>query len=106
MAYGYHIKKRNDKKIRQMKPHLVFASLAMAAGMLAPFGVAEAEIVRKDGVNAPAIVQNNNVYDIAPEKINGDFAYNRFEKFVLDSGQIANLNSVMALLWLPSWPIL
>ncbi|MBQ1615355.1 MAG: hypothetical protein II089_12040, partial [Selenomonas sp.] len=77
MAYGYKIKKRHDKKAqvktRNIETRWLLASLAFAAGMLAPFGVGEAEIVRKDGVNAPAIVHNNNVYDIEPEKVIDNF---------------------------------
>ncbi|MBQ7516198.1 MAG: leukotoxin LktA family filamentous adhesin, partial [Schwartzia sp.] len=96
MAYGYSMKKRPSRKdrriARQKEDRRRFASLAIAAGFFAnPFGIGEAatEIVRKD--NTP-IGSTNNVYNIEPEKVvSADFAYNRFEKFALASGDIANL---------------
>ena len=93
MAYGYSIKNRNSKKnrckTRQPDPRWILASLAMAAGIFAaPFGVVEAAIVDKSG---NTINPTDNVYNIDPQKINGDFAYNRFAQFVLEQGYIANL---------------
>ena len=94
MAYGYSIKNRSVKKTRgkarQAEPRWILASLAMAAGIFAaPFGVAEAAIVDKSG---NTINPTDNVYNIDPEKVNGVFAYNRFQQFGLDAGYIANLN--------------
>ena len=94
MAYGHTIKKRNSKKnraaTRQLEPRVVLASLAMAAGIFAyPFGIAEAEIVNKNG---QTISPDGNVYNITPEGTNSGLAYNRFQQFALDSGYIANLH--------------
>ena len=94
MAYVYTIKKRNEKKARiktkKMETRWLLTSLAMAAGMLAyPFGIGEAEIVQKDGTT---IAPSGNVYNIDPEGVSNEFAYNRFQKFALDEGYIANLN--------------
>ncbi|MBR1760497.1 MAG: leukotoxin LktA family filamentous adhesin, partial [Schwartzia sp.] len=96
MAYGYSIKNRNNKKsrtkTRQMEPRLVLASLAMAAGIFAyPFGAEASTITPKDASDAAKIQQAGNVYNIDPQKVNGDFAYNRFSAFSLDAGHIANL---------------
>ena len=97
MTYGYSNSKRGRKasrsKTKQLEVRRILASLTMAAGLLAyPFGVGEAatEIVRKDGTG-PAIAPNGNIYNIEPEGISNNFAYNRFEKFNLDQGHIANL---------------
>ncbi|WP_028130604.1 hypothetical protein [Selenomonas sp. AE3005] len=92
MAYGYKIKKRHDKKAkvktRNIEPRWLLASLAFAAGMLAPFGVGEAAIVEKGG---NTINPEGKVYNISPEN-NGDFGYKRFEQFALESGYIAKFN--------------
>ena len=95
MTYGYNSNKRGRKssrsKTKQLEVRKILASLTMAAGILAsPFSVGEAAIVRKDGTE---ISHSNNVYNINPEGKNstGDFAYNRFQQFALDAGQIANL---------------
>ena len=97
MAYVYNSNKRGRKpsrsKTKQLELRRILASLTMAAGILAmPFSVGEAAIVRKEGTG-PAIAPNGNVYNIDPEGKNstGDFAYNRFQQFALDAGQIANL---------------
>ena len=100
MTYGYYGAKRSRKqsKTKTLEVRRILASLAMTAGLLVyPFSVGEAatEIVRKEGVTGPQITHpenNNNVYNIDPEGVSGNFAYNRFEKFNLDSGHIANLN--------------
>ena len=100
MTYGYYGAKgsRKQSKTKTLEVRRILASLAMTAGLLAmPFSVGEAatEIVRKEGVTGPQITHpenNNNVYNIDPEGVSGNFAYNRFEKFNLDSGHIANLN--------------
>ena len=95
MTYGYNSNKRGRKssrsKTKQLEVRRILASLTMAAGILAsPFSVGEAAIVRNDGTE---ISHSNNVYNIDPEGKNstGDFAYNRFQQFALDAGQIANL---------------
>ncbi|MBO5590564.1 MAG: hypothetical protein J5923_04925 [Acidaminococcaceae bacterium] len=100
MTYGYYGAKgsRKQSKTKTLEVRRILASLAMTAGLLVyPFSVGEAatEIVRKEGVTGPQITHpenNNNVYNIDPEGSSGNFAYNRFEKFNLDSGHIANLN--------------
>jgi filamentous hemagglutinin family protein len=95
MTYGYYgntrSRKQSRSKTKQLEVRKILASLTMAAGILAsPFSVGEAAIVRKDGTE---ISHSNNVYNIDPEGKNstGDFAYNRFQQFALDAGQIANL---------------
>ena len=97
MTYGYYGNKKGRKqsrsKTKQLELRRILASLTMAAGILAyPFGVSEAAtaIVRKDGT---VVNHTDNVYNIDPEGKNstGDFAYNRFQQFALDAGQIANL---------------
>ena len=113
MAYGYRIKKEDKEwtfssvhymewtprrgrrksraKLRQREWQRMLLSLTMATGVFAyPYGISEAatEIVKKDG---SSITTTNDIYNISPEKVNGDFAYNRFAKFNLDQGQIANL---------------
>lgn len=93
MAYVYNVTKRNRKKpdvtTREMGPRLFFASLAIAAGIFTyPFDIGEAAIVDKNG---QTINPTGNVYDIAPQKVSGDLAYNRFSEFSLDAGSIANL---------------
>jgi len=93
MAYVYNITKRNSKKsdvtTREMGPRLVFASLAIAAGIFAyPFDIGEAAIVDKNG---QTINPTGNVYNIDPQKVSGDLAYNWFSEFSLDAGSIANL---------------
>ena len=97
MTYGYYGNKKGRKqsrsKTKQLELRRILASLTMAAGILAyPFGVSEAAtaIVRKDGT---VVNHTDNVYNINPEGKNstGDFAYNRFQQFALDAGQIANL---------------
>ena len=89
MTYGY----QSRSKTKQLELRRILASLTMAAGILAyPFGVSEAAtaIVRKDGT---VVNHTDNVYNINPEGKNstGDFAYNRFQQFALDAGQIVNL---------------
>ena len=97
MTYGYYGNKKGRKqsrsKTKQLELRRILASLTMAAGILAyPFGVSEAAtaIVRKDGT---VVNHTDNVYNINPEGKNstGDFAYNRFQQFALDAGQIVNL---------------
>ncbi|SDO87442.1 leukotoxin LktA like protein [Selenomonas ruminantium] len=95
MAYGYNFKKRNSKKAgaaKGMASHhtawRILASLTMAAGMLAPVGVGEAAIVDKSG---NTLTPEGKVYNINPEKVSDNFAYNRFKQFSLDAGYIANL---------------
>ena len=97
MTYGYYSNKRGRKqsrsKTKQLELRRILASLTMAAGILAmPFSVGEAatDIVRKTGTG-PEITPNGNVYNIEPEGVSNNFAYNRFEKFNLDQGHIANL---------------
>ena len=96
MTYGYNNNKGSRKssrsKTKQLEVRRILASLTMAAGILAyPFGTGEAAIVRKDGVTAPAIDQQGNVYSIDPEGSSNNFAYNRFKEFDLAQNQIANL---------------
>ena len=97
MAYGYNSNKRGRKqshsKTKQLEVRRILASLAMAAGIFAyPFGVGEATtITPKDASDASKITQTGNVYNIDPQKVNTDFAYNRFSAFSLDAGHIANL---------------
>ena len=63
--------------------------LTLAVGFMAyPYGLGETAIVRH---NDTQINPANNVYKIEPEKVSGEFAYNRFKEFNLDSGYIANL---------------
>ena len=99
MTYGYYSNKRGRKssrsKTKQLEVRRILASLAMAAGIFAyPFGIGEAAdpaIIRKG--ETEAIRPSNNVYNIDPEgkSADGKFAYNRFQQFALDVGQIANL---------------
>ena len=77
MTYGYSNSKRGRKasrsKTKQLEVRRILASLTMAAGLLAyPFGVGEAAIVDKSG---NTISPDGKVYNIDPEKVNGDFAY-------------------------------
>ena len=68
--------------------------LTLAVGFMAyPYGLGEAatEIVPKNSADTSKITQSGNVYRISPQADNGSFAYNRFEKFNLGSGDIANL---------------
>ena len=94
MAYGYSSKKLSNKKSRaknqQMEPHLLLASLVMAAGIFAyPFDIGEAAIVRENGEVLDSIGQ---VHNIQPEQVvSNAFAYNRFKEFDLNQGHIANL---------------
>ena len=111
MAYGYNIKKtgkdwefssvhctawtprggrrKAQAKARQREQRRMLFSLSMATGIFAyPYGISEAEIVDKNGVK---VNPTDNVYNIDPQRTNGDFAYNRFSKFELGQGYIANL---------------
>ena len=96
MAYVYNITKRNGKKpditTREKGQRLVLASLAIAAGIfLYPLDVEATTITPKDAGDAAKIHQVDNVYNIDPQKVSGEFAYNRFSAFSLDAGSIANL---------------
>ena len=68
-------------------------SLALAVGFLAyPYGLGEAtEITPKNDGDAGKIAHSGNVYSISPQVDDGKLAYNRFDKFNLGSGDIANL---------------
>ena len=93
MTYGYNSNKRGRKtsrsKTKQLEVRKILASLTMAAGILAsPFSVGEAAIVDKGG---NTISPEGKVYNIDPEKVNGDFAYKRYQQFALEAGHIANL---------------
>ena len=93
MTYGYYSNKRGRKqsrsKTKQLELRRILASLTMAAGILAyPFGIGEAAIVDKGG---NTISPEGKVYNIDPEKVNGDFAYKRYQQFALEAGHIANL---------------
>ena len=93
MTYGYYSNKRGRKqsrsKTKQLELRRILASLTMAAGILAyPFGIGEAAIVDKGG---NTISPEGKVYNIDPEKVNGDFAYKRYQQFALEAGYIANL---------------
>ena len=93
MTYGYYSNKRGRKqsrsKTKQLELRRILASLTMAAGILAsPFSVGEAAIVDKGG---NTISPEGKVYNIDPEKVNGDFAYKRYQQFALEAGHIANL---------------
>ena len=80
-------RKRTFAQKRQQNKML--KSLALAVGFMAyPYAIGEAAIVRHDNTQ---VNHENNVYNINPEKVSGDFAYNRFKEFNLDSGYIANL---------------
>ncbi|MBQ1856093.1 MAG: leukotoxin LktA family filamentous adhesin, partial [Anaerovibrio sp.] len=96
MAYVYNITKRNGKKpditTREKGQRLVLASLAIAAGIfLYPLDVEATTITPKDAGDAAKIHQVDNVYNIDPQMVSGEFAYNRFSAFSLDAGSIANL---------------
>ena len=96
MAYEYNITKRNGKKpgitTREAGTRLFFASLAIAAGIFVhPLDAEATTITPKDASDAAKIQQVGNVYNIDPQNVNGDFAYNRFAAFSLDAGSIANL---------------
>ena len=85
-------RRRTFAKKRQQKR--ILSSLALAVGFMAyPYGLSEAatEIVPKDSSDAGKIAHSGNVYSISPQKDTGTLAYNRFEKFNLASGDIANL---------------
>ena len=86
MTYGYYSNKRGRKqsrsKTKQLELRRILASLTMAAGILAyPFGIGEAAIVDKGG---NTISPEGKVYNIDPEKVNGDFAYKRYQQFALE----------------------
>ncbi len=84
-------RKRTFAQKRQQNKML--KSLALAVGFMAyPYGLGEAtEIVPKNPGDAGKIAHSGNVYSISPQAENGTFAYNRFDKFNLSSGEIANL---------------
>ncbi|WP_303839130.1 hypothetical protein [Selenomonas ruminantium] len=85
-------RRRTFAKKRQQKR--ILSSLALAVSFMAyPYGIGEAatDIVPKDSSDAGKIAHSGNVYSISPQKDTGTLAYNRFEKFNLASGDIANL---------------
>ena len=94
-AWGLEWTPRRGRKrtfAQKRQQNKMLKSLALAVGFMAyPYGLGEAatEIVPKGGTAISP--SSDNVYQISPQADNGTFAYNRFEKFNLGSGDIANL---------------
>lgn len=84
LASLVNMKERRSKGLS----YKVLSTIAMTGFVLAPWSAqtASAEIVRDNGTkfNAPV----NNIY---AEKVQGDNAVNRFQKFELPANQIANM---------------
>ena len=68
----------------------VAVGLAAAGFLLSPVHVRASEISKPSGQTG-AIEQTNGVYNIFADQVTSHGAFNVFDKFSLDSGNIANL---------------
>ena len=85
-------KKARIKERRLDVAERIIASALTASTLLSPLSAAASElIVHKKYRDVAYVTENNGKYTVTTGKTNGKSAFNRFEKFTLDPGHVANM---------------
>jgi len=83
------------KLAKKQALRLSMAIVTMTSGVMGWMATVHADgvtnIQKADSANAGTITTTNNVWTVAPDKVEGDIATNAFSKFTLNQNNIANL---------------